>query len=86
MLLITFFSSVHFARGNLNSGLVLLITKPLEFGAKLMAHFIAYKPTTVAFGNRMVGHSRTAYLSFWFNYPSVSYLDSSKVIRRILFI
>jgi len=47
-----FFSSVHFARGNLNSGLVLLITKPFEFKAKLMGHLSPHKPSTAPFGNQ----------------------------------
>ena len=46
-----FFSSVHFARGNLNSVLVSLITKPFEFKAKLMGVLTPHKSTSVLFGN-----------------------------------
>jgi len=46
-----FFSSVHFARGNLNLVSALLITKPFEFRAKLQACFAPHKPTDTPFGN-----------------------------------
>lgn len=83
MLLITF-SSVHFARGNLNSGMVLLISKPFEFKAKLTAQLPLHNAITVAFGNDTIGNSRMAYLTISPNLMPFKRLYASKYIPNIL--
>lgn len=51
-MLLIFFLSVHFSRDNLNNfDVVLLITKPFEFRAKLMGRSTSNKPTTARFSN-----------------------------------
>jgi len=59
------------------------MTKPFEFGAKLKAYPGPHKPTTVAFGNGMVGHSRMAHLFILDKEQAISYLYINQYIPNI---
>ncbi len=70
-----FFSSVHFARGNLNSGIGFAHNKIMNSKAKLKAQWATHKPTSMAFGNHIVCYSRMAYSIFFIkNHLSRTYI------------